>query len=140
MYVPEQIEHGLIVHHLARRDQHSQDDAAFASLHDVVRVVAQVSSSSFEAHWSGIRIGGTDPKVSSSLVGTSDVPLLPTSLCNPVVSGSIVHRKFLSLFLRDGGGQSSGGPGRSSIRGPRFVTGAFFSSFRLCCFGRKKGG
>ncbi len=34
--VPEQIEHGLIVHHLARRDQHSQDDATFASIHDVV--------------------------------------------------------------------------------------------------------
>ena len=90
MHVPEQIEHGLIVHHLARRDQYGQDDGAFASIHDVVCVLAQLDSSTLEAHRCRIRIGGTYPKVSSSPIEAMDFSLLPTSLCNPVVASSSV--------------------------------------------------
>ena len=37
---PEQVKHGLIVHHFRRRDQHLENDARFAPIDDVVRVVA----------------------------------------------------------------------------------------------------
>src|SRR5438445_11716213 len=54
-HMPEEIKHGLIVHYLAWHDQHLQDDAMFASIDHVVRMVAQMGSSPFEAHRCRIR-------------------------------------------------------------------------------------
>src|SRR5438067_2316767 len=39
-HMPEQVKHGLIVHHLARHHQDRQDNAPLASVYDVVGVVA----------------------------------------------------------------------------------------------------
>src|SRR2546423_11410687 len=51
---PEEVKHRVIVHHFAWHDQYPQDDATFASIHHVVRMVAQVGSTSLEAHWGSI--------------------------------------------------------------------------------------
>jgi hypothetical protein len=37
--IPEEVEHGLIVHHLAWHNQHRQDDPTLASIYDVMGVV-----------------------------------------------------------------------------------------------------
>jgi hypothetical protein len=60
-----------------------------------MRVIAQMGSSTFEAHGRSIRIGGADPKVSGSPVEAMDFPLWPTFFRDPVMSSSIVCRKFL---------------------------------------------
>ena len=106
--MPAYIKHGLIVHHLPWCDQHCQDHPTFASIHDVMRVVAQVGSSPFEAHGCGIRVGDADPKISGSPVEAMDFSLLPAFFRDPVVSSSIVCRKVLKLSLVDGSGEKHG--------------------------------
>jgi len=102
-HMPEQVKHGVIVHHLARHHQNRQDDAPLASIHDVVSVVAQMDASALQAHRRRIRIGGTDPKIRGPLVGTVHVSLLPTFLRNPIVASSILLGEFLTACLRDPG-------------------------------------
>ena len=43
-HVPEQVKHGMIVHHLAWHHQDRQDNASLASVYDVVSVVAQMGA------------------------------------------------------------------------------------------------
>ena len=61
-YMPEEVKHGLIVHHLAWHHQDRHDDATLASIHDVVGVIAQMGSSPLQAHRRCIRIAGTDAR------------------------------------------------------------------------------
>jgi hypothetical protein len=106
--MPEEVKHGVVVHHFAWHHQDSQNDASLPSVYDVVGVIAQMNASPFQAHWRGIRIGGTDAKICRSLVGTIHVSLLPTFFRNPVVASRILLDKFLALCLRDPGRQRDG--------------------------------
>src|ERR1019366_1152383 len=63
-------------------------------------MVAQVRSTCFEAHWCGIRIGGTDPKICCSFIGATDLALLPTFLLDPVMASSVLCRQFFVPLLR----------------------------------------
>src|SRR5260370_19562218 len=127
--------HRLVIHRLAGCGQHCQDNSAFAPIHDVMRVIAQMDSSTFEAHGRGIRIGGAHPKISGSPVEAMDFPLLPTFFRDPVVSSSIVCRKFFKLGLGDDGREK-----RGLLVGKRCVTAVFFGTLRRYRFWRKKGG
>src|SRR5258708_7973872 len=97
--MPEEVEHRLIVHDFAWHAEHRQDNPTFASVHDVVRVVAQMESSSLEAHGRGIGIGGADTEGSRPLIGPIHLSLLPTFLRDPVVSSRILLRQFLASCL-----------------------------------------
>jgi hypothetical protein len=66
--VPEQVLHRLVLHHLARGDQHREDNAASPAIDDRVGLVAQVGSAALEAHRRRIRIGGADAEISGALV------------------------------------------------------------------------
>src|SRR5260370_21628035 len=61
--VPEQVQHGMIVHHLPRSDQHRENDATFASIDLVLGLVAQMGSASLEAHQRRLKFGVTEPCV-----------------------------------------------------------------------------
>src|SRR5258708_5773410 len=100
-----------------------------------MRVITQMDSSPFEAHGRGIRIGGANPKISGSPVEAMDFPLLPTFFRDPVVSSSIVCRKFFKIGLGDDGGEKHG-----LLFGKWCVTAVFFGTLRLYRFWRKKGG
>src|SRR6266550_6246515 len=97
--MPEQVKHGLIVRDLRRSDQDVHDDATFASIHHVVSVIPQMSSASLQAHGCGIGIGGTDTKVSSTMVGTMNFSLLSAFLRDPVMAGRILSGEFFSLCI-----------------------------------------
>ena len=139
--VPEQIEHGLVVHHFARGDQHRQDDAAFASIGDIVGLVAQVHTSAFEAHQCGIWIGGTDSKIRCPLIEAMDFPLLPPLFRNPVMACRIVDGKFFSLYLRENHRQRRWGLREGALR-QRFRTRCLrarcLGAFRLGSFLSRK--
>lgn len=97
--VPEQVLHGMIVHHLSGSHQDGENDTTFASIDDIMGMIAQMSSSSLEAHGRRIRISGADPNVRRALLGTVDLALLPPFLGDPVVPGGVLRRKFLALSL-----------------------------------------
>jgi len=97
--VPEQVQHRMIVHYLSGSHQDGENDTTFASIDDIMGMIAQVSSSCLEAHRRCIRISGADPNVRRPLIGTTYLALLPPFLGDPVVSGSVLHRKFLTLCL-----------------------------------------
>ena len=104
-------------------------------IHNVMPVIAQMDSSTFEAHGRGIRIGGAHPKISGSPVEAMDFPLWPTFFRDPVVSSSIVCRKFFKLGLGDDGGEK-----RGLLLGKRCVTAVFFGTLPRYRVWRKKGG
>jgi hypothetical protein len=64
-----------------------------------------------------------------------DFPLLPTVFRDPVVSSSIVCRKFFKIGLGDDGGEKHG-----LLFGKWCVTAVFFGTLRRYRFWRKKGG
>src|SRR5258708_29589173 len=106
--MPEQIQHGMIVHHLPRSHQHRQNDATLASIDDIVRMITKMSSPSFEAHWRGVGVGGADPKIRRPLIGATDLSLLSTFLGDPIMASRVLRHQFLAFFLREGGGQKQG--------------------------------
>src|SRR5258708_246523 len=67
-----------------------------------------MGSTSLEAHRRGIRIGGTDPKVSSWWIRTMHISLLPPTFRNPVMPGGIFFCEFLPLCLGECCGQWGG--------------------------------
>src|SRR6266699_3695666 len=83
--MPKQIKHWLVVHHLGGGNQRCQNDAPFASINDVVGMVAQVKSTALEAHRRGIRVSGTDPLIGATLIEPMNFALLSTFLPDPVV-------------------------------------------------------
>src|SRR5437879_5819197 len=86
----------------------------------IVGMIAKVGSSSFEAHRRGVRIGGADPKIRRSLIGATDLALLSTFLCDPVMASCVFCRQFLSLSLREDYGKRSRRE-RGSFQGGRFL-------------------
>src|SRR5258708_1331318 len=106
----EQIQDGMIVHHLPRSDQDCQNDATFASIDHIMGMIAQMGASSFEAHRRGIRISGADPKIGRALIGATDFSLLSTFLCDPVMASGVLCRQFLVLCLREEDRQRRGPP------------------------------
>ena len=86
---PQQIEHRLVLHHLAGGHQHPHNDAAFAAIDDIVRLVAQMSSAALEAHRRGVGIGRADTQISSALVDATHLTLLATFLGDPVVARGV---------------------------------------------------
>jgi hypothetical protein len=92
----------------AWHDEHPQDDPAFAPVHNVVSMIAQVDASSLEAHRRSIGIGRTHAKISRPPIGAIHLSLLPTFFRDPVVTSSILLSKFLSPGFGDGGRQREG--------------------------------
>src|SRR5207248_842016 len=88
--VPEQIQHRMIVHHLPRGHQDRQNDATFASIDHIMGMIAQVGSSSFEAHRCSIGISGADAKICRPLIGATDLSLLSTFLRDPVMASCVL--------------------------------------------------
>ena len=100
----DEITHGLVIHHFRRGHQHLKDDACFATVDDVMHMVAQVRAATFQAHGGRIRISGADFEVRCPLVETMNLPLLPTFLRNPVVSSCILSSQFLLLCFGEDDG------------------------------------
>jgi hypothetical protein len=97
--MPEQIQHRMIVHHLPGGHQDRQNDAPFASIDHIMGMIAQMGSSSFEAHRRRVRISSADAKIRRLLVGAMDLSLLSAFLCDPVMASGVVCRQFLMLLL-----------------------------------------
>ena len=52
--MPGQVQHRLVLHHFAGRHQDAENNAAFASIYDIVGLVPQVCAATFETQWRGI--------------------------------------------------------------------------------------
>jgi hypothetical protein len=89
--------HGLVIHHFRRSHQRLENDPGFATVDDIVHVIAQMYAATFQAHWGRIRISRADFEVRCPLVETMHLPLLPTFLRNPVVPSCILCSQFLVL-------------------------------------------
>jgi hypothetical protein len=126
-----------MVHHFPRCDEHSEDDATFASIYHVVNMVAQMDSSPFQTHWCSIWIGGPDFKISGAPIEAMDFSLGASILCDPVVSGSMVCSQFLMLSLRENDRQRCG-LSRRRVFSQRFrkwhLTSARLRVFKRRCF------
>jgi hypothetical protein len=92
---PQQVEHRLILHHLAGRHQYRQDDPSLAAIHHIVGLVAQMCAAPFEADGRRIGIGGADAKISDLLVAAMYLALLPTRLGDLIVPRRVRCSKFL---------------------------------------------
>ena len=101
----DQVAHGLVVHHFRRCHQHLKNDTCFATVDDVVHVVAQVRAAILEAHRSSVRIGGADFEVRRPMVETMNLPLLSTFLSDPVVPCRILGSQFLVLGFGEDDGE-----------------------------------
>lgn len=101
--LPEEIEHHLVLHRLAWRDQHLEDDAGSTTIGQVVVVIAQLQGSSRPgAHRGCIRIGGTHLEVGDmAIASVLDIPLLLPALCDPVVATGILLRKIRRRIDRE---------------------------------------
>src|SRR5579884_140146 len=106
--MPEQVLHGMIVHYLPRSDEHRQNDAAFASIDYIVRMIAQMGSTCLETHRCCVRIGRADPKIGRALIGATNLSLLSPFLCDPVMPRCILCCQFLTLCLRKDSRQKCG--------------------------------
>src|SRR6266700_2497337 len=141
--VPEQIQHGMIIHHLPRGNQDRQNDATFAPIDHIVGMIAQMRSSPFEAHWCGIRISGADAKICRALIGATDLSLLSTFLRDPVMASRVLCRQVLVLALRKDDRQRRG-PRTEVIFwlvfGKWCLTAACLGLCKLGWFWGKKGG
>src|SRR6266704_1333741 len=89
-------------------DQDRQNDAPLAPIDHIVGLIAQVGSSSFEAHRRGIRIRGADAKIGCPLIGATDRSLLSTFLRDPVMASCVLRRQFPVLCLREDDRQRCG--------------------------------
>src|SRR5215469_319880 len=102
---PDQIENGLIVVDLPWHHEDRQDNPIFSSIDDVMGVVAQMSSTAFQTHRGGIRIGGAYAQICCSLVSALDFSLRPTFFSDPIVASCVVSSKLVALRLGNGGGE-----------------------------------
>lgn len=87
--MPRQVEHRLILHHLARCHEDAQDNAACAAVHHIMRLVAQMRPTPFETQWRGVKVSRTHAEVGGALVETMLVTLLPTAFRKPVMPRGI---------------------------------------------------
>lgn len=124
--MPRQVEHRLILHHLARCHEDAQDSAACAAVHHIMRLVAQMRPTAFETQWRGVRVSRTDAEVGGALVETMLVTLLPTAFRKPVMSGSIGSSQRLTHRYGKVHRQRGGGGGAGFLR----VRRVFVSSCR----------
>jgi len=68
---PDHIEERHVLHHVSRRDQHSQDDAGLAAIHEIMVAIAKVHTVIVLAHQHGIWIGQADPQVGGTLIAAA---------------------------------------------------------------------
>ena len=86
---PQQIQHGLVLHHLGRRDERGEDDPGLPAVDDVMVVVAQIQPATAVAHERGVRIGDAGAEVGHAPVVSPHYGSIgPTGLADPVVAMS----------------------------------------------------
>ena len=123
--MPEQIQHGVIVHHLPGSDQHRQNDLRrVPPSNHIVGMIAQMGSSALEAASARRRtIGGAEPKICRPLVGAM---YLAAADDLPARSS---HGELRCLSPDPRAAPSE----RTTGRGVGWTDGAFWAGVRLKC-------
>ncbi len=84
---PQQVQHGQVLHHLGRRNQHGEDDPGLPAVDDVMVVVAQVQPSAAVPHQRGIGVGGAGSEIGHALVvAPHHGAIRPPGLADPVMA------------------------------------------------------
>ncbi len=95
-----QVEHRLVFHYFRGRNEHAQDHARLAAVHDVVSVVAGVGGFCSTLHQGGIGVGGAYKKVCLAFVVTAgDFTLRASYPRDPVTVFGVSSEQILSTLF-----------------------------------------
>jgi hypothetical protein len=64
----DEVAHGLVIRYFRRSHKHLENDPGFASIDDIVHMIAQVRAATLQAHRRRIRISRADPQVGRALI------------------------------------------------------------------------